>query len=222
VGVLDDFEQRLRRRVNVPFARMFKSNVQPVEIASALQRECDDKAAIVSRGRTIVPNAFTVELSPTDYARLAGYAEPLGAELADVVREHAAESRYSFVGPLTVALTDADDLYTGVFRVIGDAVPGEVPAEPSLRRARLELPDRLVDLTKDQTVLGRSAEADVRLDDPGISRRHAVLRLTPVPAITDLGSTNGTLVNGQRVTEADLSDGATITLGETTLVFRQD
>lgn len=222
MGVLDRFEQRLRRRVNGTFARAFKADVQPVEIASALQRECDDKAAIVSRGRTIVPNAFTVELGPSDYQRLVGYAEPLGSELADVVREHAAESRYSFVGPVTVVLTDADDLETGVFRVLGKAEPGEVPPEPSLRSARIELPGRTVELHQDQTVLGRGTEADVQLDDPGVSRRHALLRLSPVPSISDLGSTNGTSVNGQRVTEADLVDGATITLGETTVVFRQD
>ena len=65
MGVLDRFERRLDRLVNGTFARAFKSEVQPVEIASALQRECDDKAAIVGRGRTIVPNTFRVELGST-------------------------------------------------------------------------------------------------------------------------------------------------------------
>jgi hypothetical protein len=222
MGVLHRFEQRLRRRVDAPFARAFKANVQPVEIAAALRRECDDKAAIVSRGRTIVPNAFTVELATSDYERLSGYAEPLGVELADLVREHAAENRYSFVGPISVEMADADDLDTGMFRILGVAEPGELPPEPVVRHARLELPDRRVDLQQDQTVLGRSADADVQVDDPGVSRRHAVLRLTPTPTITDLGSTNGTSVNGQRVSQAELADGATITVGQTTLVFRQD
>ena len=64
MGVMDRFERRLDRMVNGVFARTFKSEVEPVEIAAALQRECDDRAAIVSRGRTMVPNAFTVELGP--------------------------------------------------------------------------------------------------------------------------------------------------------------
>jgi len=221
MGVLHRFEQRLRRRVDAPFARAFKSSVQPVEIAAALRRECDDKAAIVSRGRTIVPNAFTVELGPSDYERLSGYAEPLGAELADLVREHAAENQYRFVGPISIEMADAEDLDTGMFRILGVAEPGELPPDPVIGPARLELPDRSVDLQQDQTVLGRSAEADVQLDDPGVSRRHALVRLTPTPIITDLGSTNGTMVNGRRVDEAALIDGATITVGETTLVFRQ-
>jgi hypothetical protein len=222
MGVLHRFEQRLRRRVDAPFARAFKSSVQPVEIAAALRRECDDKAAIVSRGRTIVPNAFTVELGPSDYERLSGYAEPLGAELADLVREHAAESQYRFVGPISIEMADAPDLDTGMFRIVGVAEPGEVPPDPVVGHARLELSGRSVDLQQDHTVLGRSAEADVQLDDPGVSRRHAVVRLTPTPTITDLGSTNGTTVNGQRVSEAELTDGTTIRVGETTLVFRQD
>ena len=55
MGVMDRFERRLDRMVNGVFARTFKSEVEPVEIAAALQRECDDRAAIVSRGRTMVP-----------------------------------------------------------------------------------------------------------------------------------------------------------------------
>jgi len=221
VGVLDRFEHRLDRLVNGAFARAFKADVQPVEIASALQRECDDKAAIVSRGRTIVPNAFTVELGASDHERLEGYAEPLGAELADVVREHAAERGYSFVGPVTVALTGGDDLETGVFRVLGKAEPGEIPPQLTTSRAHLEAPGGSIALTQDLTVLGRGADADVQLDDLGVSRRHALLRLSPTASISDLGSTNGTVVDGHRVDDAELTDGSVITLWETTLVFRQ-
>ena len=82
MGVLQRFERRIEEMVNRPFARAFKAEVQPVEIASALQRECDDRAAIVARGRTMVPNAFTVALGSHDHERLSVYAEALGDELA--------------------------------------------------------------------------------------------------------------------------------------------
>jgi hypothetical protein len=222
VGVLDRFEQRLDRVVNGVFAKAFKSEVQPVEIASALQRECDDKAAIVSRGRTIVPNVFTVELGPRDHERLVGYAEPLSRELAVVVQEHADSRGYAFVGPISIGLTSADDLATGVFRVLGHAEPGQLPDPLPVAYGHLDLPDRAVALTKDSVVLGRGADADVRIDDPGVSRRHARLRLTPTPVITDLGSTNGTLVDGRRVDEAELVSGSVLTLGETSVVFRAE
>ena len=220
MGVLDRFERRLDRLVSGAFARAFKAEVQPVEIASALQRECDDKAAIVGRGRTMVPNDFRVELGPTDYERLVTYAAPLSVELADMVREHAGEQGYALVGPVEVRLDRSDDLETGVFRVVSEAVPGELPATPLLPDVRLEVGGRRIPLTSDQTILGRGSEADVQLDDVGVSRRHALIRLTPVPVVTDLGSTNGTVVDGLQVDDAELHDGSTLVLGSTTLTFR--
>ena len=220
MGVLDRFERRLDRLVSGAFARAFKAEVQPVEIASALQRECDDKAAIVGRGRTMVPNDFRVELGPSDYERLVTYAAPLSAELADMVREHAGEQGYALVGPVEVSLERADDLETGVFRVVSEAVPGELPPTPLLPDVRLEVAGRHIPLTADQTVLGRGTEAQVQLEDVGVSRRHALIRLSPVPVVVDLGSTNGTVVDGVRVDEATLHDGSTLVLGSTTLTFR--
>ena len=99
MGVLQRFEHRLEGMVEGAFARAFKSELQPVEIASAVQREMDDRAAIVAQGRTLVPNDFVVELADTDFQRLDVYADSLGIELATLAREHAREQGYSFVGP---------------------------------------------------------------------------------------------------------------------------
>jgi hypothetical protein len=206
--------------VNGAFARAFKSEVQPVEIASALQRECDDRAAIVTRGRTIVPNAFAVDLSPSDYERLAVYRDALSQELADVVREHAGEQGYTFVGPLAVTINRDDELDTGLFRVLGEAEAGEIPEDTHLPNAWLDVAGQQIRLTQDVSVIGRGTEADVQVTDPGVSRRHAMLRLRPTPSIVDLGSTNGTVVDDQRAEQADLYDGAVITVGNTKIVFR--
>src|ERR1051326_1182262 len=100
VGVLQRFEHRLEGMVEGAFARAFKSELQPVEIASAVQREMDDRAAIVAQGRTLVPNDFVVELAETDHERLEVYADSLGIELSTLAREHAKEQGYSFVGPV--------------------------------------------------------------------------------------------------------------------------
>jgi len=220
VGVLDRFERRLDRLVNGAFARAFKSEVQPVEIASALQRECDDKAAIVGRGRTIVPNTFRVELGERDYQRLSGYAEPLSKELGDVVKEHAAEQGYVVVGPVTTTFERADDLETGMFRVTSHAEQGPIPEDVSLPNARFEVGGKVVTLNHDVTVVGRGSDADLRIDDPGVSRRHAIVRLRPTPTISDLGSTNGTLVDGANIEEAELQDGSQVTFGSTRTTFR--
>src|SRR5215210_7055287 len=102
MGVLQRFERRIEEMVNRPFARVFKAEVQPVELASALQRECDDRAAIVARGRTIVPNSFTVSLGEHDHERLNLYRDALRGELSEMVREHAEEQGYTFIGPVSV------------------------------------------------------------------------------------------------------------------------
>ena len=100
MGVLQRFERRLEGMVEGAFARAFRSELQPVEVASAIQREMDDRAAIVAKGRTLVPNDFVVELAETDHERLDVYAESLGVELANLARDYAKEQGYSFVGPV--------------------------------------------------------------------------------------------------------------------------
>jgi hypothetical protein len=233
MGVLQRFERRIEEMVNRPFARAFKAEVQPVEVASALQRECDDRAAIVSRGRTMVPNQFDVELGPHDHDRLSVYEEPLAGELAAMVEEHAKEQHYSFIGPVRVAFERHEDLETGRFRVRSSAVagardrrPAPEPGTTGERRAAspgwLEVGSTRYELSDRVTRIGRGGEADLRLDDPGVSRNHAEVRVSgDRVSIRDLGSTNGILLDGQRVGETDLEDGTAVVLGSTTLVFHR-
>jgi len=227
MGVLDRFERRLEGLVSGAFARAFKSEVQPVEIASALQREMDNHAAIVGPGRTYVPNDFVVELGPADHERLAVYEEALGNELGSMAREHATEQAYTLLGPVRVGFEQDDRLETGVFRVRGTAVAGRLPGPRAGSGAsdggpRLETSGATFVLSPPTTVIGRGSEAGIRLDDPGVSRRHAEVRLGNggEARLHDLGSTNGTTLDGHPVSEAALYDGAEIVVGRTRLVFR--
>ncbi len=73
------------------------------------------------------------------------------------------------------------------------------------------------------TLLGRGTDCDLRLVDPGVTRHHAELRVeNDQVVLVDLSSTNGTFVNGQPVRRLALRDGTQVSLGRTTLVFRQD
>jgi len=230
--VLQRFERRLEGLVEGAFARVFGGVVQPVEVAAALQREAADKKQIVGQGRVLVPNAFVVEVATTDLERFGEWDAQLRKELADMVSEHAREQGWSFVGPVQVSFEQVEELATGVFRVssrvVADATPesspGAAPASRSLGRPRLLLPgnpERVVPLTRAVTVVGRGAEADLRLADSGVSRAHAELRLHgDVVRVVDLDSTNGTVVNGRRVRESDLVDGDRLDIGATSLVFR--
>lgn len=267
MGVLQRFERRLGGMVEGLFARAFKSEVQPVEVAAALQRELDGEAAIVGRDRTLVPNHFVVELGDHDYERLVPYEKPLTDELGAMVREHAAEQRYTFVGPVEVELEHRPTLETGVFRVHSDVVAGpeaEAPRAPSAsarpaapveaapptgvrtgeRReaaattavpiateARPATYGRLVvregknasyeiELRHPVTVIGRGTDADLRLSDQAVSRRHAEIRIANGAAmLNDLRSTNGTTVNGASITTMALADGDEVRVGETVLIF---
>jgi hypothetical protein len=249
LGVLQRFEQRLEGMVEGAFARAFKSELQPVEVASAVQREMDDRAAIVAQGRTLVPNDFVVEISDTDHERLEVYADSLGVELANLAREYAKEQGYSFVGPVRMRFEGTPDLATGVFRIRSGVIRGTTVEGGEIRQPATDQPrppqqrvsgrPRLLvsgpepgpngarqhtyELTTPVTLLGRGTDCDLRLVDPGVSRHHAELRLEDGEVVLlDLGSTNGTFVNGQPVRRVLLTDGTRVTLGRTTLVFRND
>ncbi len=248
MGVLQRFERRLEGLVSGAFAKAFKADVQPVEIASALQRELDDRAAIVGKNNTLVPNSFVVELSRHDYDRLSVYAKTLSEELAEVVRDHSAEQNYQLRGDVSVIFEEDLDLDIGVHRIRSSVVASVKPVTPAqaapkpapaavprsaqaaaktekiaLARAvvpYLEVNGERHPLTRPVTVLGRGTQVDLRVDDAGVSRRHAEIQLGDSPVLVDLGSTNGTTLDGAPVSRAELADGARIGLGDTVLVFR--
>ncbi|GAB2678049.1 FhaA domain-containing protein [Thalassiella azotivora] len=225
MGVIDKFERGIERAVNGAFAKAFRSEVQPVELASALRRETDNQAAVVSRGRTLVPNSFVITLSADDHARVADWEDSLADELADSLTTHARQQRYAFVGPVTIRFEQDDELDTGVYRVEGHRVKGAVApagteAVATVSHPVIDVDGRRYQLTSRSTVLGRGSEADLLVDDPGVSRRHAEIRLEDGGAvIRDLGSTNGTYVDGERRDAARLVDGSTITMGRTRIRF---
>lgn len=223
MGLLDRFEDRLDRMVNGAFARAFKSEVQPVELAAAIQKEIDDRAAVVSRGRTVVPNVFTIDLSPHDDERLSVYREPLQSELATVITEYADEQSYALLGPAEVRLDRDNSLETGIFRVHSEARAAVVSAATSdvlPGQPYLEVSGTAYPLVRAVSRLGRGTEADIRVEDPGVSRAHCEIVLGSPAIVRDLNSTNGTMVDGTRVTQAALVDGSTIAIGTTSLVFR--
>lgn len=136
MGLFDRVERGLERAVNGAFSKAFRSELQPVEIAAAIRRRMDDRAALLGQGRTMVPNLYTVELNPTDYDRLAEFEAPLAEELVAAAAEHAETQRYQPGGPLAVHFTEADDLRTGTFRITsGSSRKGMPPAaRPSAAR----------------------------------------------------------------------------------------
>ena len=294
MGLFDRLEAGIEHAVQGTFAKHLRSAVHPVEIASTIRRAMDDRA-VSSSGRAIVPNVFTVELSPGDYDRLHPDLADVEMDLVAAAEEHCEGQRYQPAGPFDIIFEEHDDLETGVFRIrpskasrpratgttgseravqrpsTPDAAgppPAHVapraalpppaappaPAAPVARAPRapvarepeptpappvaaaprrvnpadrpwLDVDGERYPLMGAITILGRDDVADIILDDPGISRRHSELRVTTdgprfVTTIRDLGSTNGTYVNGERITSEHLQDGDRITVGRTSITFR--
>lgn len=342
MGIVDRVERGLERAIKAPFAKVFKAEVQPVEIASAMRGAMDERAAVLGPGRTMVPNVFTVELAMSDYERLSSYDTALTDELVAAAEDHADAQRYTPAGSVEVRLLSDGELETGIFRVrpasknsrrqaqrpaggqgarhsnresmppaqsrapgqsgggdpnaalrpqsdgrpssdgrppaqggpqqrpgaarqappgVGAAAavaaqrgqgganaptyapPGgrgpstrEFPASPprSQRpvsgrgpRPWLDLHGRAHALSAAVTVIGRDAAADLVLDDPGVSRRHVEIRIThdgphQQVLVRDLGSTNGTYLNGDQVGTEQLTEGDRVTIGSTTLIFHAE
>ncbi|HET6210787.1 MAG TPA: DUF3662 and FHA domain-containing protein [Jatrophihabitans sp.] len=297
------FERRLEGMVGSAFARVFKGQVEPVEIGNALQREAMDKKAVMGNGQVLAPNRYRVTLGNSDYERLAPWEVQLTRSLAELVQEYLDEHRLATIGDIEVYLAKDEALHTGVFGVASrmepqapprrrpmdsmsmpvvqgnpdqyvqpygaapqQAVPpvvapvvqppvahppavpagydpaafnpaGQQPAagyqpppyaEPPRRpayRAQLMVDGtpRTLELTAGSNIVGRGADSDLQLMDQGVSRRHADVHVADGRAtVYDLGSTNGTSVNGHSVQNQQLQHGDVIRVGHTRLVFHED
>ena len=213
---LQQFEERLERLVEGTLAKPFRSNLQPVEIGRRLTREMDLHRRVGVRG-LIAPNSFAVTLSAADVGRFSNFIDALSRELADAAREHARIEGYSFVGPVEVEIFEGASLKPGRFTVTAEVHE----SEDGGFLAELVLPDgRRVTVGSEALVIGRLPECEVVLPDSNVSRRHAELRRKGDGVfVTDLGSTNGTRVNGTPVREQLLASGDEVSVGSTKLVF---
>jgi hypothetical protein len=213
---LQQFERRLERLVEGAFAKAFRSGLQPVELGRRLSREMDLQRTVGVRG-LIAPNHFRIALSPSDSEHFSSFSDALVRELSEAVREHARDEGYHFVGPVQVTLGPDPSLGQGEFLVAGEIVEGA----GGHAAGSLALPDgtRVV-LGGEPVTIGRQAECDIVLDDTNVSRRHAEVRRQGEDyVLIDLGSTNGSKVNGARVKVHPLADGDEIALGKSLLRF---
>lgn len=228
MGIFDKIERSIGGAVDGAFARAFKGEVQPVEIASRLSRELDSEAKLMSRGKKLVPNEFIVGLSTRDFERLTPYTKTLNQEIIPELREHAAAQSYVFNGPIAIHYDCDESLPTGRFTVESHAVAGVDGAgasDTAIRRADLVLEVNGIrhPLTPPGFTIGRGTDTDIRINDPGISRHHAEIRVSgtgsdQVIEIVDMGSTNGIVVNGNKVDHAILGSGSRIELGTTRML----
>lgn len=216
MGILDSVERGLERAVNGAFARTFRSGVQPVEIASALKRELDIGAVVVDRDRVLAPNRFVVRVSEKDAVRLQGLGDTLEQELRAIVMKHAKRQSYQLLGDADVEVHTDSSLTTGVLEVDATRVEGAVDWI-----AAIDVDGVRHELKRGTTTVGRGTDCGIRIGDTAASRQHLQLIWDGAAGIArDLGSTNGSKINGERFREAALSPGIVITIGATSLQFQ--
>jgi hypothetical protein len=182
-----------------------------------LRSELDKKAAVVSRDRILAPNTFTVQLAPSDEERMASLGSALIDELHTLVRAHATAQGYSFAGNVSISLVRDDDRSTGTLGVVSSTAQGGQVAW----RGVIDVEGKRHPLTTSRTVIGRGSDADITISDAGTSRKHVEILWDGERAmVRDLGSTNGTQLDGSKVTEAALPPDSTVRIGRTDIVFR--
>ena len=215
---LQSLEHRLERMVDGVFFRRSKGSIRPIELGRRLVREMDDQRSVDVKGRRIVPNDFTVVLSAIDHASFNDIEEALVAELTEAAREYAREEGYHFMGPVSVQLAVDNSLRNGRFNVVSQLK--QASSGPGM--GSLVLPSgQRVELGAAKVTVGRLPECTISINDSNISRNHAVIAAGPTAfVVTDLGSTNGTMVNGVRIVgDQRLRDGDIISFGSTHVRF---
>lgn len=249
MSILSDFEDRMARAVEGVFAGVFRSPVQPAELARAAAKEMD-RRKVLGVGKVFAPTLYNVLLSPEDDRQLGGFASTLGGELETYLVGYARERGYSLATRPVVRFLVDDELRLGRFDVIGELLsPEEIaeelgdeyappaPAAPGMPRGQVAVPEgtlpRIATVTVRgvehdvvlqgaRMVVGRLTGCDVCLGDVNASREHAAFIAEGTGwALEDLGSTNGTLVNGEPITRVRLRDGDVVTIGISELVYHE-
>src|SRR5699024_4193325 len=181
---------------------------------------------VLDRTRTLAPKVFSIYLHSQDYDRFSSWQDTLLDELQRVLMEHAEKQRYMFVGGVSVTLERDDEVRAGRFETESRSERGSVA--PATRAAPagsggnpiVESDGQQYLLTGPVTVIGRGGDADIILEDTGVSRHHLELRTEPDATLvaTDLGSTNVTFVDGELIrTPVALQDRSLLKIGRTRL-----
>jgi len=215
VGFLDNFERSLERAVGGAFAKTFRSGIHPLEIVAAIKREMDARATIVSRERILVPSEYLVSLSTADHERLSELGPALIEEIIGEVSQHRSHQGYQSSDVLRVVLQVDPALSEGMVQAAAILPKDGVVWIPVLEFEGTKYP-----LVQRRTVVGRGSDVDLVITGRGLSRRHFQIVWDGKRAeIEDLGSTNGTQLDGHPVTRAALPERCTITAGEARIVM---
>ncbi len=248
MAILTRLEAFLQRLFEAPAGRL-GARLQPVTLAKRIERAMDTNKLFRDDG-VVVPNHYDLHLNPADYGRFASYRGSLEDDLAHDVLARARRERYSLVARPRVRIGSDQSVPRGDVRVAANVVdeqgeqiredrpmpagsdtmvfarPEPGPSPDSATRAYLLVRTDTAqpvqfDLGGPLISIGRASDNDVIVDDPLVSRHHCQLKLQHgAYSFADLGSRNGSYVNGQPVSEIALGPGDVIQIGDTRIEFQ--
>lgn len=225
MGLVDRFEKAVSQGVNAPFSKFFSGAIKLVDVLDAIRGHIEENKAELSDGRAISPNEFTAILNPEEMQYLINSnSSRYLQDMCDEITSYAEEQEYTLIGPVIIHTQVSTKIKKGSLQITGEIKRGAAaPAnnvKPTPENPILDIEGQQWILTEPVTVIGRGSEADIVVTDSGVSRRHLEIRITPHGVIAnDLGSTNGTFIEGHRVKAATLLDGNEITIGRTHILF---
>lgn len=222
--MLGRLERAFERMVEGSIAGFFRLRVQPAEIGRRLERAMlDGRAASV--GVTLAPNLYDVRLHPDDAATFAGWEDALSREMETWLAELAFARGLSTIGPIRVRIAADPGITRRSVRAEGRFASGGASVADRHNKNQPLSPLRLrpkspgvpgMTLSIGPMTVGRADDNDLVLPDPEVSRRHA--RLEPAGSgwrVVDLGSRNGTWLNGERIDDAIIAAGDEVAFGGT-------
>jgi hypothetical protein len=241
MSTLAKFESIVERLVEGAFGRLFSGALHPVEVGGALARALEEYQVVDEHGHHIAPNVFWVYLHPTDYESLRTLQPALPEDLARSVGELAQLADLAMPEPPVVEIVSSDQVPRGRVSVAAQYVAQETePIGPTQEISQADIRKaiaaahrppaflildgkRHLPLARPVVALGRALDNDVVIDDGRVSRHHAQLRLRGERyVIYDTGSSGGTSVNGEPISEQTLRGGDVISLAGYALVFGED
>lgn len=234
----------MERMVEGSVQRLFRSPIQPAEIARRLERAMESQQTI-SVDRVIVPSVYRAFLHPEDFKAFDAIQEALEREMASYLRDLAQERGFSLLEHPTVDVAADPAVPRRGIQVVAEMSMGNAQAQQPQAPDRTQVMNT-VDATQARIVsaflvlqtadgehrfpletglltIGRALSNDVIVEDPRVSRQHAQIRYRARRYfVGDTGSTNGTYLNGTAVTtEQPLRTGDTVSFGGLEMRFEQ-
>lgn len=219
MSLIDQFEVQFNELSNFELSDGSLTEVQPVEIAGVVNQEINRIEKQLKEFDTL--DSLNIHLSNHDHKRLSKYYPLIIEGIENLLKKTAELKRLDSIGKASIVMLQDSNLETGIIK----SVPVIVNNQPVIEQITsyvLEINGLRKELENRIYVLGRGTDADIQINDPGISRKHLSIEINEKIVIVDLQSTNGTFFQEERITNLEVEESVKLRIGTTELfIYRE-